>query len=91
LGRRLRCIHDIAYRWQAEPIVTDAFIQQVFDTQQRMGLLPEVRLFIKQIIRYLDMADQDGTLEAVDLTEQTVATQKEIAQERVEQPPKWDA
>jgi hypothetical protein len=92
LGKRLRRIHEGAYRWQAEPIMTDAFIQQVCDTQQRMGLLPEVRLFIKQIVRYLDMAEQDGTLEGVDLTDQIIATQKEIAQERVEQPPpKWDA
>lgn len=92
LGKRLRRIHECAYRWQAEPIMTDAFIQQVCETQQRMGLLPEVRLFIKQIVRYLDMAEQEGTLEGVDLTDQIVATQKEIAQERIEQPPpKWDA
>jgi P-loop Domain of unknown function (DUF2791) len=91
LGKRLRGIHELAYRRQTEPIVTDAFIQQVCEMQQRMGLLPEVRLFIKQIIRYLDIAEQDGTLEGVDLTDQMVATQKEIAQERVAQPPKWDA
>jgi hypothetical protein len=93
LGKRLRGIHECAYRWQAEPIMTDAFIQQVCETQQRMGLLPEVRLFIKQIVRYLDMAEQDGSLEGIDLTDQIVATQKEIAQERAgaEQPPKWDA
>jgi len=92
LGKRLRRIHELAYRWQAESIMTDAFIQQVCETQQRMGLLPEVRLFIKQIIRYLDMAEQDGTLEGVDLTDQIVATQKEIAQEHVGQPPpRWDA
>jgi hypothetical protein len=56
-----------------------------------MGLLPEVRLFIKQIIRYLDMAEQDGTLEGVDLTDQMVAMQRDIAQEKVAQPPSWDA
>jgi hypothetical protein len=51
-----------------------------------------VRLFIKQIVRYLDMAEQDGTLEGIDLTDQIVATQKEITQEQAEQqPPKWDA
>ena len=61
LGMRLRRIHECAYRWQAASIMTDAFIQQVCETQQRMGLLPEVRLFIKQIVRYLDMAEQDGT------------------------------
>jgi len=56
LGRRLRRIHELAYRWEAEAIMTDPFIGQVCDTQERMGLLPEVRLFIKQIVRYLDMA-----------------------------------
>ena len=63
------------------------------DTQQRMGLLAEVRLFIKQIIRYLDMAEQDGTLEGVDLTDQIVAVQHEIAQEKgaIHSPPSWDA
>ena len=91
LGKRLRRIHECAYRWQAEPIMTDAFIQQVCETQQRMGLLPEVRLFIKQIVRYLDMAEQDGTLEGLDLTDQIIATQKEIVQEKTAQPPAWDA
>ena len=57
-----------------------------------MGLLPEVRLFIKQIVRYLDIAEQEGTLEGVDLTDQILATQKEIAEERFERPPpRWDA
>jgi len=50
-----------------------------------------VRLFIKQIVRYLDMAEQDGTLEGVDLTDQIIATQKEIVQEKTAQPPTWDA
>jgi hypothetical protein len=90
LGKRLRHIHELAYRWRAETIMTDAFIQQVCETQQRMGLLPEVRLFIKQIVRYLDLAEQEGTLEGIDLTDQIVATQKEIAEERATQPPKWD-
>jgi hypothetical protein len=93
LGQRLRDIHACAYRWDAAAVMTDAFIQQVCDTQQRMGLLAEVRLFIKQIIRYLDMAEQDGTLDGVDLTDQIVAVQHEIAQEKgtVPSPPAWDA
>jgi len=93
LGQRLRSIHACAYRWDAAAVMDDAFIQQVCDTQQRMGLLAEVRLFIKQIIRYLDMAEQDGTLEGVDLTDQIVAVQHEIAQEKgaSHSPPSWDA
>ena len=92
LGRCLRRLHEIAYRWQAAELVPDAFIEQVCDTQQRMGLLPEVRLYIKQVIRYLDLAEQNGTLEGIDLTDQIVATQKEIAQQRdAEGEPAWDA
>lgn len=92
LGKRLRQIHELAYRWDAVGIVTDEFLQQVCTTQQRMGLLAEVRLYIKQIIRYLDMAEQDGTLDGVDVTDQIVATQREIAAEHeTGQRPAWDA
>jgi hypothetical protein len=92
LGKRLRQIYELAYRWEAVGIVTDEFLQQVCTTQQRMGLLAEVRLYIKQIIRYLDMAEQDGTLEGVDVTDQIVATQREIAAEHeTGQRPAWDA
>jgi hypothetical protein len=92
LGRRLRRIHELAYRWEAAGIVTDDFIVEACETQQRMGLLAEVRLYIKQIIRYLDMAEQDGTLEGVDPTEQVVAAQRDIAAfQDDEQRPAWDA
>ena len=92
LGRCLRRLHEIAYRWEAADLVPDTFIEQVCDTQQRMGLLPEVRLYIKQVIRYFDLAEQNGTLEGIDLTDQIVATQKEIAEERdAESEPAWDA
>jgi hypothetical protein len=91
LGKGLRHIHELAYRWETEAIVTDDFLEHVCETQQRMGLLAEVRLYIKQIIRYLDMAEQDGTLEGVDLTDQVVATQHEIAAEQeAAQRPAWD-
>jgi hypothetical protein len=92
LGKGLRHIHELAYRWEAAAIVTDDFLEHVCETQQRMGLLAEVRLYIKQIIRYLDMAEQDGTLEGVDLTDQVVTTQHEIAVEQeAAQRPAWDA
>jgi hypothetical protein len=49
-------------------------------------------LYIKQIIRYLDMAEQDGTLEGVDMTDQVVAVQREIADEQeTGERPAWDA
>jgi hypothetical protein len=92
LGRRLRHIHQLAYRWEAQDLVPDAFIERVCETQQRIGLLPEVRLFIKQVIRYLDMAEQDGSLEGVDLADQVLAVQQEIAQEKdASVRPSWDA
>jgi hypothetical protein len=92
LGRRLRHIHELAYRWEAGGIVTDTFMQQVCETQRHMGVLAEVRLFIKQVIRYLDMAEQDGTLEGVDLTDQVIATQREIADEQeTQRQPSWDS
>jgi hypothetical protein len=92
LGRRLRRIHELAYRWEAAGIVTDDFIVDACETQQRMGLLAEVRLYIKQIIRYLDMAEQDGTLEGVDPAEQVVAAQRDIAASQDDaQRPAWDA
>ncbi|MEE9147276.1 MAG: BREX system ATP-binding domain-containing protein [Candidatus Tectomicrobia bacterium] len=92
LGQRLRHIHELAYRWEATSIVDDAFIQQVCETQQRMGLLSEVRLFIKQLIRYLDTAEQDGTLEDVDVADQVAAVQQEIAEEKDPSlRPAWDA
>jgi hypothetical protein len=92
LGRRLRRIHELAYRWEAANIVTDDFIVEACETQQRMGLLAEVRLYIKQVIRYLDMAEQDGTLEGVDPVEQVVAAQRDIAEAQDdEQRPTWDA
>ncbi len=91
LGKRLRRIHELAYRWEAADIVTDDFIEEACATQQRMGLLAEVRLYIKQIIRYLDMAEQDGTLEGVDFVDQVVATQREIAEAQDEDlRPAWD-
>lgn len=92
LGQRLRRIHELAYRWEAASIVTDDFIIEACETQQRMGLLAEVRLYIKQVIRYLDMAEQDGTLEGVDPTEQLVAAQRDIAEAQDDgQRPAWDA
>jgi hypothetical protein len=92
LGRRLRRIHELAYRWDAASIVTDDFIVAACETQQRMGLLAEVRLYIKQVIRYLDMAEQDGSLEGVDPAEQLVAVQREIAEAQDdEHRPAWDA
>ncbi len=90
LGQTLRRIHETAYRWDGAA-VTDELIEKVCTAQKRMGLLSEVRLFVKQIIRILDMAEQ-GEAPGEDLAEQIVASQREVEQEKVEQlQPKWDS
>ena len=89
LGQTLRRIHETAYRWDGAA-VTDELIEKICAAQKRMGLLSEVRLFVKQIIRILDMAEQ-GEAPGEDLAEQIVASQREVEQEKVEQlQPKWD-
>ena len=89
LGQTLRRIHAAAYRWDATT-VTDDLIEKICTAQKRMGLLSEVRLFVKQVIRILDMAEQ-GETPGDDLAEQIVASQREVEQEKVEQlQPKWD-
>ena len=93
LGHSLRRIHELAYRWEVGDLIGDELIEKICAAQKRMGLLSEVRLFIKQVIRYLDMAEQgESPDEDVDLAEQIAATQQEVEQEKVEQlQPKWDS
>lgn len=89
LGRTLRRIHEVAYRWEATD-VTDELIGNICAAQQRMGLLSEVRLFVKQVVRVLDMAEQ-GEAPGEDVADQVLATQREVEQEKVQQlQPKWD-
>jgi hypothetical protein len=92
LGRCLRHIHEISYRWEAEDSVPDKLIEDVCKNQEKMGLLSEVRLFIKQLISILDMAEQGETpTEELDLEQHVVSSQQEMEQEKVEQlQPSWD-
>ncbi|MDP2646353.1 MAG: DUF2791 family P-loop domain-containing protein [Desulfobacterales bacterium] len=92
LGLALRRIHEISFRWEAQDPVWQDVVEKICAHQKRMGLLSEVRLFIKQIIRILDMAEQ-GTPpgEDLDLTEQILESKREMDQEKLEQlQPKWD-
>ncbi|MDM8525906.1 DUF2791 family P-loop domain-containing protein [Desulfococcaceae bacterium HSG8] len=92
LGGYLRRIHEISYRWQGEEMVNDKLIEDICRNQKRMGMLSEVRLFVKQVIRILDMAEQGVNPEELDMAEQIVASQQEMEQEKVEQlQPKWDS
>jgi len=92
LGRCLRHIHELSYRWDAKERVPDDLIGDVCQNQAKMGLLSEVRLFVKQIIRVLDMAEQgEEPIEDLDLSEHIVASQKEMEAEKVAQlQPSWD-
>ncbi len=54
----MRKIHEISYRWSAEQSVSNDLIADMCEKQEEMGVLSEVRLFIKQMIRFLDMAEQ---------------------------------
>ncbi len=91
LGACLRRIHEVSYRWTADA-VTDKLIQETCKKQKKMGMLSEVRLFVKQIIRMLDMAEQGEAIDDLDLTEQIVASQQELEKEKAEQlQPRWDS
>jgi len=93
LGLCLRRIHEISYRWEAKDIIGDGLIKRICENQKRMGLLSEVRLFVKQIIRCLDMAEQgEPPDENTDFAGQIVETQRELEQEKMEQfQPRWDS
>jgi hypothetical protein len=93
LGTALRRIHEISYRWEAADSVTESLIEEICRKQEQMGLLSEVRLFVKQMIRILDMAEQGETpLDDLNLTEQITRSQQEMEAEKVEQlQPRWDS
>lgn len=90
LGVSLRKIHEISYRWNAEQTVSHDLIVEICKKQEEMGVLSEVRLFIKQMIRYLDMAEQ-GHTENFDVVENLLISQKETESEKSLQfEPAWD-
>ncbi|GKT08955.1 BREX system ATP-binding domain-containing protein [Desulforhabdus sp. TSK] len=92
LGLILRRIHEISYRWDAKELVKESLLEQLCLYQKQMGLLSEVRLFIKGVIRVLDMAEQgEAPEESLDLKEQILSSRREVEQEKMEQlQPKWD-
>ncbi|HKK90297.1 MAG TPA: BREX system ATP-binding domain-containing protein [Desulfobacteraceae bacterium] len=92
LGRHLCTIHGISYRWDAGDQVTDDLIQEICASQKRMGVLSEVRLFIKQMIRILDMAEQGESPGQINVDEEIVATRREMDAEKMEHAqPDWDS
>ncbi len=92
LGNSLRRIHEISYRWTAESSISEDLISEMCKKQEDMGVLSEVRLFIKQLIRYLDMAEQGSTMNDFNLIENLLTSHKEMEFEKVQQlEPAWDA
>lgn len=91
LGRSLRRIHEIAYRWSDQQSVSEDLITEMCKRQEDMGVLSEVRLFIKQLIRYLDMAEQGNAMEDFDIDRNLLMSQKEMEMDKVHQlEPAWD-
>ena len=92
LGVILRKIHEISYRWSGEQLVSDDLIADMCKQQEEMGVLSEVRLFIKQMMRYLDMAEQGHGAGGIDLIENLLTSQKEAEIEKTDRlMPAWDA
>jgi hypothetical protein len=91
LGRCLRTIHGISYRWDPADLVSDELLEEICTNQKRMGVISEVRLFIKQLINILDMAEQGQAPEDMDMEKQIVETRREMEAEKMEQlQPSWD-
>ena len=92
LGSSLRKIHELAYRWDAMQNVSNDLFEDICERQEEIGALREVRLYIKQIIRLLDMAEQGQNVNETDLLENLLISRKESEMEKLGQlEPAWDA
>ncbi|MGL5263358.1 MAG: BREX system ATP-binding domain-containing protein [Candidatus Rhabdochlamydia sp.] len=91
LGISLRKIHEISYRWNAEHSVPNDLIASMCEKQEELGVLSEVRLFIKQVIRCLDITEQGNAINESNLLENLLESHKEIEIEKTRQlEPVWD-
>lgn len=92
LGESLRKIHEISYRWDAKDSVSNNLIANMCEKQEEIGALSEVRLFIKQMIRYLDITEQGNVMNESHLLENLLESRKEAEIEKTQQlEPSWDA
>ena len=92
LGRTLRTLHGISFRWHPQEMVTDSVMEQICDSQKRMGVISEVRLFIKQLISILDLAEQGTSPKDMDMARQMVETRQQMEAEKMKQmQPTWDS
>ena len=91
LGRALKTLHGISYRWNPDDRVTDSVMEQICASQKRMGVISEVRLFIKQLITILDLAEQGKSPQDMDMARQMVETRHEMEADKMKQmQPTWD-
>jgi hypothetical protein len=91
LGRALKTLHGISYRWNPDDMVTDSVMEQICASQKRMGVISEVRLFIKQLITILDLAEQGTSPQDMDMARQMVETRQEMEADKMKQmQPTWD-
>ncbi|SDU21057.1 P-loop protein of unknown function [Desulfobacula phenolica] len=91
LGVCLRTLHGISYRWEPKEMVTDELMEQICSNQKRMGVISEVRLFIKYLIHILDMAEQGQSSQDLDMDREMVETRRKMEAEKIEQKqPSWD-
>jgi BREX system ATP-binding protein BrxC/D len=91
LGISLRKIHEISYRWNANMLLPEELIVDMCKEQEKMGVLSEVRLFIKQMIRSLDITEQGKALDKSNLLENLLESHKETQLEKTKQlEPAWD-
>lgn len=91
LGIFLRKIHEISYRWNAQESLSNDLIIEMCKKQEEMGILSEVRLFIKQMIRFLDLAEQGNITQDFNLSENLLASHKEVEMEKTQRfEPAWD-
>lgn len=91
LGVSLRKIHELSYRWNAEHSVPNELIAKMCEKQEEMGALSEVRLFIKQMIRCLDITEQGNTIDESNIVDNLLESHKETQIEKSRQfEPVWD-
>ena len=91
LGRCLRTIHGISYRWDPLEMVDDGIMESICSSQKKMGVISEVRFFIKQLINILDLAEQGHSPKDMDMDKEMVETRRKMEAEKMEQmQPSWD-
>lgn len=91
LGRRLRDIHGIAYSWNSS-VVKDEHLRTIYQEQEQLGMMSEIRTFIRKLIYLLDIEEQNVEVspkKEIISNESIVKEEKNIDQANIV-PPMWD-